>query len=78
MVPLQMGPPGGLELLVILFVMGVPLLVTLVATYLVYRSAARRDSRHALAWALGAFFGGLVVWILYYVVRDEVGPGGAS
>ncbi|GGN16428.1 hypothetical protein [Halarchaeum nitratireducens] len=49
------------------------LLVQLAIAYLVYRDAKGRNSRHALAWALGAFFGNLVVWILYYVVRDEVG-----
>lgn len=49
------------------------LLVQLAVAYLVHRDATRRDSRHALAWALGAFFGSVVVWILYYVVRDEVG-----
>ena len=49
------------------------LLVQVAVAYLVYRDAKRRHSRHALAWALGAFFGALVVWILYYVVRDEVG-----
>ncbi|GGM64652.1 putative membrane protein YhdT [Halarchaeum rubridurum] len=49
------------------------LVVQLAIAYLVYRDAKRRHSRHALAWALGAFFGNLVVWVLYYVVRDEVG-----
>ncbi|GAA0308130.1 hypothetical protein [Halarchaeum salinum] len=49
------------------------LLVQLAVAYLVHRDATRRDSRHALAWALGAFFGSVIVWILYYVVRDEVG-----
>ncbi|GAB6860406.1 hypothetical protein ACFR97_09305 [Haloplanus litoreus] len=68
---LQFGAPGAPEILVILFSFVVPLAIA----FLIYRDAKGRDSRHALAWAVGAFFGSLVVWILYYVVRDEVGSG---
>lgn len=75
---LQFGVPGGIELLVVLFVFGLLTVVPLAVSYLVYRDARRRGSRHALAWTVGAFFGGLVVWILYYVVRDEVGPGAGA
>jgi hypothetical protein len=53
------------------------LLVPLVVSVLIYRDATRRSSRHALAWAVGAFLGSLVVWVLYYVVRDEVGTRSA-
>jgi len=72
--PLQFGTPGGLELLIVLFTLVFSLVVPLVVSALIYRDAAGRNSRHALAWAVGAFFGSLVVWVLYYVVRDEVGP----
>lgn len=71
---LQFGIPGGPELLV-LFVLLSGLLPLVVAA-LVYRDAEGRQSDHALAWGLGSFFGGLVVCILYLVVRDEVGRGG--
>ena len=66
---LQLGPVG-LELLIIL--------LPLVVSVLVFRDANARNSSHALVWALGAFFGSLVVWILYYIVRDETGSGGGS
>jgi hypothetical protein len=42
---------------------------------LVHRDAAARGSRHALAWAVAAFLGDLVVRVLDLVVRDEVGSG---
>jgi len=70
---LQAGVPGSLELLVALFAMLLSVVVPLIVSVLVYRDAKGRGSRHALAWAVGAFFGSLVVWVLYYVVRDEVG-----
>jgi len=70
---LQAAVPGGVELLIIFLVFGLSLVLPLVVSVLIYRDAKRRGSRHALAWAVGAFFGSLVVWILYYVVRDEVG-----
>jgi threonine/homoserine/homoserine lactone efflux protein len=66
---LQTGAPGAPELLVLLLTVLIPLAVSVY----VYRDAKRRGSRHALAWGLGSFFGSLVVWILYFVVRDEVG-----
>lgn len=70
---LQFGLPGGVELLVLLFVSVVSFVVPLVVSFLIYRDAKGRGSRHALAWGIGAFFGNLVVWVLYFVVRDEVG-----
>ncbi|WP_276271631.1 hypothetical protein [Haloarcula litorea] len=76
--PLQFGVPGGIEILVLLIVMFLSVVVPLIAAVLIYRDADRRDSGHALAWAAGAFFGSVVVWILYLVVRDEVGPSGAA
>jgi threonine/homoserine/homoserine lactone efflux protein len=73
---LQVGLPGAVELVVVLLILLLSFVVPLVVSFLVYRDAKGRGSRHALAWGLGAFFGSLVVWILYWVVRDEVGPGG--
>ncbi|MFB6108222.1 MAG: hypothetical protein ABEJ82_05185 [Haloplanus sp.] len=75
---LQVGVPGGPELLVVLLVLLLSFGVPLVVSIFVYRDAKGRNSRHALAWGVGAFFGSLVVWILYFVVRDEVGPGGPA
>jgi len=72
---LQAGAPGGVELLIIMLFTLLPLVVGVVVALLVYRDARERNSGHALAWAAGAFFGGIVVWILYAVVRDEVGSG---
>lgn len=75
---LQFGVPGGPELLVVLFLVFVSFLVPLVVSVPVYRDARRRHSSHALAWGVAAFFGTLVVRILYLVVRDEVGEGGST
>lgn len=72
---LQFGVPGAIELLVVLFVLFLSVIVPLAVSYYIYRDAKRRDSRHALAWGVGAFFGSIVVWVLYFVVRDEVGTG---
>lgn len=73
---LQFGVPALPELIVALLIMSVSFVVPLVVAVLVYRDASDRNSNHALAWGLGAFFGSVVVWVLYFVVRDEVGPGG--
>jgi threonine/homoserine/homoserine lactone efflux protein len=70
---LQVGVPGGIELLIVLAIALLSLVVPLVVSVLIYRDAKRRRSRHAIAWAVGAFLGSIVVWVLYYVVRDEVG-----
>lgn len=71
---LQSGVPGGVELLIILFILFLSFGLPLIISFFIYRDAKSRGSRHALAWGLGAFFGSLVVWILYLVVRDELGP----
>jgi hypothetical protein len=76
LVPLQAGVPGGIELLIILLFTLLPAIVGIAISVLVYRDANSRNSDHALAWGLGAFFGGIVVWILYAVVRDEIGRSG--
>ena len=77
MLVLQAAVPGGIELLIVLVIALFSLLLPLVVAVLIYRDAARRGSRHALAWAVGAFLGSIVVWVLYYVVRDEVGTRSA-
>ena len=70
---LQFGVPGGIELLIVLLITLLSLVVPLVVSVLIYRDAKGRGSRLALAWAVGGFLGSLVVWVLYSVVRDEVG-----
>jgi len=72
---LQAAAPGGIEILIILLIFVLSLGIPLVVSVLIYRDASGRGSQHALAWALGAFFGSLVVWVLYFFVRDEVGQG---
>lgn len=78
---LQGGVPGGPELLILLFIFVLALVVPAVVAVFIYRDATARDSDHALAWGAAALFSGfaggivagIVVWVLYYVVRDEVG-----
>ncbi|MDS0476556.1 hypothetical protein [Natrinema sp. 1APR25-10V2] len=67
---------GGIEIVLLLFLFVCSIIVPLVVSYFIYRDAKRRNSRHALAWGLGSFFGAVVVWLLYAIVRDEVGSGG--
>ncbi|WP_256403425.1 hypothetical protein [Halorubrum salinum] len=75
--PLQ-GIPVGPELFVLLVVPVFFALVAVIVSALIYRDAKRRDSGHAIAWTVGAFFGGLIVWVLYFVVRDEIGRSGSA
>ena len=57
--------------------------IPIVVSVFIYRDAKDRQSGHAVAWAsasffcalLGQFFGGVVFWVFYLVVRDEVGRG---
>ncbi len=46
----------------------------LIVAFSIHRDANSRRSSHELAWGFGAFLGGPIVWILYYFVRDAVGP----
>jgi hypothetical protein len=86
MTALLQSVPGGPELLIVLFIGTLLLLVPLAVSVFIYKDASGRNSDHALAWALGSFltaflgglFGGIVVWILYFVVRDEIGSGGTG
>lgn len=75
---LQIGVPGGPELLIVLLITVLQIIPALAVSVVIYLDAKERNSNHALAWAAGAFFGFVVVWILYFVVRDEVGPGDPS
>lgn len=78
LLPLQVGVPGGIEVLILLFIFFISFIIPLVISFLIYRDAKKRGSQHALAWGVGAFFGALVVWLLYFVVRDEVGTTTAT
>lgn len=71
---LQVALPGGLELLVVLLVAGILTVLSVVVSVYIYRDATARGLSHPLAIAVGAFLGGFWVWIIYYLVRDEVGP----
>lgn len=77
---LQTGIPGGPELIVIFLILMLLIILplTILVPAFVYRDASGRNSDHALAWAMGAFFGGVIVWVLYVVVRDEIGDGNSS
>ena len=69
MVPLQMGLPGGPELLIIgLFLVVVPF----VMAYWVYNDAEKRGDDRAAFWALAVgaltfltFFGGILALVVY-------------
>lgn len=60
---------GTTDLLISLLTVALALIIA----FYVYRDANSRGSSHRLAWGIGAFLGGPIVWILYYFVRDEVG-----
>jgi ABC-type glycerol-3-phosphate transport system permease component len=70
------GAPLNVELLLIISIAALQVVVVPVA--LIYEDAKNRNSSHAIAWAAAAFFGGIAVWVLYFVVREEVGPGESS
>ena len=79
---LQAGGIISPELVIIALIAVVLFAIPLVVSLLIYRDAKRRESGHAVAWAsasffcasLGSFFAGLVFWVFYLVVRDELGP----
>mgnify|MGYP000653870232 CR=1 FL=1 len=84
-VPLQAGSPVNVELFIILGMMGVLFLVNLGVSVWIYRDANRRDISHAFAWGAGSFLSGflggigaVVLWVLYFVVRDDQSSGGPS
>lgn len=74
MVPLQIGLPGGPELLIIgLFFLVVPFLMA----YWVYTDAEERGEENAAFWALAVgsltyltFFGGVLALVVYVWQRE--------
>lgn len=73
MAPLQIGIPGGPELLII----GLLVIVPFVLTYWVYTDAEKRNNDNAVLWALAVglftiltFFGGILVLIVYIWNRE--------
>ena len=73
MVPLQIGIPGGPELLII----GLLVIVPFVLTYWVYTDAEKRNNDNAVLWALAVglftiltFFGGILLLIVYIWNRE--------
>jgi hypothetical protein len=66
------GPLGTLEIALIALILVVIVLAK--TAYWIYTDAKQRDSPHAVVWGLGAFFGGILVWALYFIVRDKNKP----
>lgn len=73
--PLQFGVPGGMELVIIIF-----LIIPLAIGYWVSQDAKKRGSDHHLAWGAMAFvsvfgYGLLIIifMVFYFVVRDDIG-----
>ncbi|EJN59823.1 hypothetical protein [Halogranum rubrum] len=73
-VTLQVGVPGGIELILL----PVLLLVPLIVAYWVYRDATRYGISYAPAWALATFalllagvVPGLLTLVAYLVVREK-------
>ena len=84
-VALQAGGPVNIELLIVLGITVVLFLVNIGVSVWIYRDAERRNQPHAFAWGAGSFLGvflggvgGFVVWVLYFVVRNERGAGAPS
>ena len=75
---LQVGVPGGPPLILVLILAAAVSVTAVCASLIVYVDAVDRNSDHALAWAIAALLGGVVVWALYLVVRDEVGRNGLT
>ncbi|PAU84718.1 hypothetical protein CK500_04160 [Halorubrum salipaludis] len=75
---LQVGVPGGAELIVVLLLAAVAAVAAVCASLIIYLDAVERNSGHVLAWTIAALLGGVVVWTLYLVVRDEVGGNGLT
>jgi len=76
MFPLQMGIPGGPELLII-FLIGIVLIA--LPVYFVYNDAKERNNENATLWAVatllgglvGNIFGALLVVVLYLIVGRD-------
>ena len=84
-VALQSGDPVNIELLIVLGITVVLFLVNIGVAVWIYRDAKRRNQPHAFAWGAGSFLGvflggigGVVIWVLYFVIRNETGTGAPS
>lgn len=84
-VALQAGSPVSIELLLVLAITVVLFLVNIGVAVWIYRDAKRRNQTHAFAWGAGSFLGvflggigGVIVWVLYFVVRNDTGTGAPS
>jgi len=75
---LQVGVPGGMEPFAALLLATVVAVPVVCAALIVYLDAVDWNSSHALARTVAALLGGVVVWVLYFVVRDEVGRKGLT
>jgi len=83
--PLQAGSAVSPELLLVLGIAVVLFLVNLGVSAWIYRDAKRRNDPNAFVWGAGAFLGvflggigGIAVWALYFVMRNENGAGAPS
>jgi len=78
MLPLQFGIPGGIELLIILFVFLLGPVLAFVLAYYIYTDAQKRGEENGALWAVVAGLativatpiGGLVVLFVYVLQRD--------
>ena len=84
-VALQSGDPVNIELLIVLGITVVLFLVNIGVAVWIYRDAKHRNQPHAFAWGAGSFLGvflggigGVVIWVLYFVIRNETGTGAPS
>lgn len=76
LLPLQMGIPGGPELLVILLI---GLVLIALPAYFVYNDATKRNNENATLWTaatvlgglVGSIFGALLVIILYLIIGRD-------
>lgn len=77
MLPLQFGIPGGVELLIIGFIL-FSLVIPLALAYYIYTDAESRGMENGALWAVVAGLacivatpiGGLVVLVVYMMERD--------
>lgn len=77
MVPLQLGIPGGPELIIIGLIGVLALIVPFVLAWWVYNDAERRGNENAALWAIAVggltfltFFGGILAFVVYLWDRE--------
>lgn len=75
--PLFGAIPGGPEMLILLLLFFLfALFVPIAVAIWIHSDTKKRGHTHPVAWALATFFsgvGGIVVVLLYLVVRDDIG-----